>query len=85
MRLTLKSINDELARRGHTARLAKAAVYFYFEGDEVDQWLYRIVQVPAVSALSMEEWMREFERLQAVNAQILGKGSKPAPARKPRK
>jgi len=84
MRLTLKSINDELARRGHTARLAKAAVYFYFEGGEVDQWLYRTVQVPTVSALSMEEWMREFERLQAVNAQIFGKGSKPPP-RKPRK
>jgi hypothetical protein len=47
--------------------------------------LYRTVQVPTVSALSIEEWVREFERLRAVNAQILGKGRKPAPARKPRK
>jgi len=84
MRLTLKSINDELARRGHTARLAKAAVYFFFEGDEVDQWLYRTVQVPTVSTLSMAGWMREFEKLRSVNAQILGKGSNPAPARKRR-
>jgi hypothetical protein len=85
MRLTVKSINDELARRGHTARLAKAAVYFYFKGDEVDQWLYRTVQVPTVNALSMDGWMREFERLRAVNTQVLVKGSKRAPARKPRK
>jgi hypothetical protein len=30
-RVTLKAINDELARLGNTARLAKASGYFYFQ------------------------------------------------------
>jgi hypothetical protein len=29
MRLTLKSINSELAKRGHTARLAKSASGYF--------------------------------------------------------
>ena len=41
MRLMLKAINDELAKRGHTARLAKASGYFYFEGGEAEEWLDR--------------------------------------------
>jgi hypothetical protein len=28
-RVTLKAVNDELARRGHHARLEKASGYFY--------------------------------------------------------
>ena len=38
-RVTLKAINDELSRRGHNARLAKASGYFYFFGGEATDWI----------------------------------------------
>lgn len=84
MRLTLKAINDELAKGGYTARLAKAASgYFYFESGEAADWLDRTINVPTVNSLSLAEWMAEFERLKRVNAEIMGgKGGKPVPKRK---
>jgi hypothetical protein len=83
MRLTIKTINDELAKRGHTARLAKAASgYFYFQGGEAADWLDRTVNVPTVNSLTLPEWMAEFERLRKVNVEIMGaKGGKAAPKR----
>jgi len=81
MRLTLKSINDELAKRGHTARLAKAVSgYFYFESGEAMDSLDRTINVPTVNSLTLTEWLAEFERLKKVNAEIMGGGGgKPAP------
>jgi hypothetical protein len=38
-RVTLKVINDELARLSYIVRLAKASGYFYFEFGEVVGWL----------------------------------------------
>jgi hypothetical protein len=35
MRLDLRAINNELAQRGHTARLAKASDYFCFHLVEI--------------------------------------------------
>jgi hypothetical protein len=32
MRVTLKAVNDELAKRGFTTRLVKASGYFFFQG-----------------------------------------------------
>jgi hypothetical protein len=47
MRITLKTINNELAKRGYTARLAKAASgYFYFESGEAADCLDKTVNVP---------------------------------------
>jgi hypothetical protein len=68
MRLTLKTINDELAKRGYTARLAKGAGYFYFRPDEAADWLDRTVEVPTVNSLTLPEWMAEFERLKKLTA-----------------
>jgi hypothetical protein len=83
VRLTLKTLNDELAKRGRTARLAKGRGYFYFQFGETDDWLDRTVNVPAVNSLTLPEWITEFERLKNVNAQIMGgKRRKPAPKRK---
>jgi hypothetical protein len=31
MRVTLKTVNDEMAKRGYFARLVTASGYFYFE------------------------------------------------------
>jgi hypothetical protein len=38
MRLTLTTINNELAKRGHTARLAKVSDYFYFHLGQGAEW-----------------------------------------------
>ena len=67
MRLTLKAINEELAKRGYTARLAKSAGYFYFQHGEAASWLDRTVNVPTVSSLTLAEWMAEFELLMKLN------------------
>jgi hypothetical protein len=79
---TLKAINDELARLGHTARVAKASGYFYFQFGEAADWLDRTVAVPKVSSLSLEQWIGEFRRLQKVNEQLMGKVERKQPARK---
>jgi hypothetical protein len=43
MRLTLKTINDELRRLGHDVRLEKDYGYFYFWSGEANNWLDRTV------------------------------------------
>ena len=85
MRLTLKSINEELAKRGYLARLAKGDGYFYFHFGVVANWLDRTVRVPTVSSLTLPEWISEFQRLKKLNAEIMRQGKKPGPKRKPTK
>jgi hypothetical protein len=70
MRLTLKVINAELARRGYSVRLEKAGPYFYFFGGEAAGWLDRTVRVPRVSSLTLEQWIAEFKKLKKRNAEI---------------
>lgn len=70
MPLTLKSINAELAKRGHTARLENGGGYFYFDGGETAGWLDRTVQVPKVSSLTLEQWVEEFDKLKKRNTEI---------------
>jgi hypothetical protein len=67
MRLTVKAINDELARRGYSARLAKSAGYFYFQFGEAALWLDRTVNVPTLNSLTLSEWIAEFELLSKLN------------------
>jgi hypothetical protein len=87
MRVTLKTINDELARRGATARLAKAAGYFYFQFGEAAEWLDRTVRVPTVSSMSLEQWLGEYGRLKKLNQEIMrgGKTSQGGAVEKPAK
>jgi len=78
-RVTLKTVNDELARLGFDARLAKGSGYFYFWTGEAADWLDRTVKVETLSALTLEEWIAEFRRLQKLNRDILrAKTTKPA-------
>jgi hypothetical protein len=74
-RVTLKTVNQELARRGHTALLAKGSGYFYFRSGEAAGWLDRTVNVPTLSSLTLDQWLAEFDRLKKLNHQILAKGS----------
>ena len=82
-RVSLKAINDELARLGSTTRLAKASGYFYFQFGEAADWLDRTVQVPKVSDLTLEQWIGEYKRLKKVNAEIM-RGGKVARRSEPR-
>jgi hypothetical protein len=76
-RLTLKAVNEELARNGFNAMLAKGDGYFYFTSGEAAEWLDNTVRVPMLSTLSLADWMGEFRRLRDLNAQI-GKAPKEA-------
>ena len=67
MRLTLKAINGELAKRGYTARLARAKGYFYFQFGEAAYWLDRTVNVATLNSLTLPEWITEFELLRKFN------------------
>jgi hypothetical protein len=84
MRVTLKTVNDQMANRGYSARLVKASGYFYFEGGEADDWLDKTVNMPTVNSIGLAEWMAEFDGLKTVNDEIMGgvKGGKLAPKRK---
>lgn len=77
MRLTLKAINAELAKRGHQAMFEKGDGYFYFQSGEAVDWLDRTVTVPMVSSLTLDQWMQAFRDLQKKNAEIRHEG-KPA-------
>ena len=71
MRLTVKAINEELAKRGSGARLEKGDGYFYFSGGEAADWLDRTVNAPNLSSLSLNRWTAEFDRLKELNKEIL--------------
>ena len=71
MRLTLKFINEELAKRGSSARLEKGDGYFHFSGGEAADWLDRTVNAHSLSSLSLDQWMAEFDRLKKLNKDIL--------------
>ena len=77
MRLTVKAINEELAKRGSSAQFEKGDGYFYFSGGEAADWLDRTVNAHSLSSLFLEQWMAEFDRLKKLNKEILR-----APARK---
>ena len=81
MRLTLKAVNEELARRGHQVLLAKASGYFYFWSGEAADWLDRTVRVAKISNLTLNEWLAKFGELKRKNREILAAGK---PGRKKR-
>jgi len=84
MPLTLKAVNAELAKRGHTALLENGGGYFYFVGGETADWLDRTVQVPKVSSMTLEQWVEEFDKLTKRNAEIFRAGNANAEPRKKR-
>ena len=77
VRLSLKVVNEELARLGIRERLAKAKNYFYFTEGAAEDWLDRSVGVRTISTLTLKEWVAEHRRLKALNDQIMGTVKKP--------
>ena len=72
MRLTLKAINDELAKRRVGVRLEKGDGYFYFDVGEAANWLDKTVSTSTLSSRTLEQWLEEFQRLKKLNQQLLG-------------
>jgi hypothetical protein len=56
MRLMLKTINEKLATLRKGVELAKGDGYFYFSGGEASDWLGRMVKVPTLASLTLEQW-----------------------------
>jgi hypothetical protein len=79
MRVTLKTVNEELAALGTETELAKGAGYFLFRGGEADEWIDRTVHVATISSLTMEQWIAEYERLKVLHKQLMTP-AKTAPA-----
>ena len=80
MRVTLKTVNNELAGLGAKTELAKGAGYFLFRGGEAEEWIERTVRVPTISSLTMEQWVEEYKRLKTLNQDMVT-SAKQAPAR----
>ena len=71
MRVSIKSINDELERLGFHAVLTKGEGYFYFRGGEAADWLDRTVHVPTLQSLTLEQWVGQYLELKAKNDALL--------------
>ena len=72
VRVTLKAVNDELARCGHRARLEKASGHFYFWSEESADWIDRTVRVTRLNSLTVDQWVGEYLWLKKVNAEMIG-------------
>jgi hypothetical protein len=70
-RVTVKAVNDALAKRGRTARLFKADGYFYFDSGEAADWIDKTVSQPTLGSLTLEQWLQEFDRLEKVHGDLL--------------
>jgi hypothetical protein len=70
-RVTIKAVNDELARLGHQARLEKASGYFYFWMGEASGWIDATVRVDKIGALTLEQWIAEYKQLKKLNADMM--------------
>jgi hypothetical protein len=80
-RVTLKTVNDALAKRGKKARLMKANGYFYFDEGEAASWLDKTVPTATVGSRTLEQWLEEFDRLEKANRDLF-KTSAPPSAKK---
>jgi hypothetical protein len=83
-RVTLKAVNDALAKRSRGARLMKATGYFYFDSGEAANWIDKMVNTPTVGSRTVEQWLEEFDRLEKVNRDLL-KTSAPRASKKKRR
>jgi hypothetical protein len=79
-RVTLKTVNDALAKRGIDARLMKASGYFYFDSGDAASWIDKTVYTPTVGSRTLEQWLEEYERLEKVNRDLL-KSVAPRPSK----
>ena len=64
-KVTRKMVNDALRARGRDESLREGDGYFYFGGGDAVNWLSSSVMVKKLSDLTLEQWLKEFDRLLA--------------------
>jgi len=57
-RLTLKRINQEIARRGGKERLVRGLGYFYFTDGDAASWPRSGVYVYRLGQLTLDQWIK---------------------------
>jgi hypothetical protein len=68
--VTRKMINDALRERGRDESLRPGDGYFYFGGGEAVYWLTNSVKVQRVSDLTLEQWLKEFDKLLKIDKKL---------------
>jgi hypothetical protein len=76
MRVTIKAVNQELAKRNIQATLANGGGYFLFRGPDVNSWLDRTVKVSKISDLTLDRWMQAFKDLKRKDQEIARAGTR---------
>ena len=71
MRVTMRAVNQELAKRDIQATLGNGGGYFFFRGPDVNTWLARTVQVSKISDLTLDGWLQAFRDLKRKNQEIV--------------
>ncbi len=59
--IKIASVNNALKAKGYNAELVQGDGYFYFVGDEADEWYSSSVSVYRLNHLSLEGWIAEYE------------------------
>lgn len=54
--MPLKDINEELAKRGFTARLERSRSYFHFVDGEAANWVFSTVRVAKIGGWPDRSW-----------------------------
>lgn len=70
-RVTLKTVNDALAKHARGTELMKASGYFYFDGGVAASWIDKAVYAPTIGSRTVAQWLEEFDRLEKVNRDLL--------------
>lgn len=60
---TLAQVNAALRKAGKAERLARGRGYYYFREGNAATWNASAVYVNRADALTVAEWLREYERL----------------------
>jgi hypothetical protein len=71
MRVTLKSVNEALARHGSRAELIKGSGYFLLRGGETSEWIDTTIEVANINQLTLEQWVDKYEELKARNERLM--------------
>lgn len=58
--LTLKKINNEIAKLGGNEILVKGEGYYYFAEGEAYGWYNQSVYVYRLNQLTLEQWIQEY-------------------------
>lgn len=65
MKNRVAEVNRELKRRGHAERLKAGKDYYFFYDGGTNRWPQSGVYVYRAAELTVEEWLREYDRLKA--------------------